>query len=126
MAAMPAEADALPGFEDGHVGADRVDDSGDLVAGDSGICETGPETFLGEHVAVADAACLDANADLAGAGLGEFFLDQFKWGMGGWYLYGASLDGWHSFFSPVGWIGDRSAMTKMLLFEKRCAPFEGF
>jgi hypothetical protein len=75
VAAVPAEADAVANLEDGDIGADGIDDSGDLVAGAAGILNAGPQAFLGEHVAVADAAGLDANAYLAGAGRGELFLD---------------------------------------------------
>ena len=35
VAAVPAEADALAGLEERHVGADGVDDAGDFVAGDA-------------------------------------------------------------------------------------------
>ena len=48
VAAMPAEADALADFEDGDVGANGVDDAGDLVAGNAGIGEAGKEAVLGE------------------------------------------------------------------------------
>ena len=53
---MPAEADALAGLEERDVGADGVDDAGDLVAGRAGKLDAGPLAFFGERVAVADAA----------------------------------------------------------------------
>ncbi len=71
VAAVPAESDALADFEDGDVGADGVEDTGDFVAGDAGELDAGPHAFFGERVAVADAAGLHADADLAGAGIGK-------------------------------------------------------
>ena len=46
VAAMPAEADALAGLEDGDIGADGVDDSGDFVAGARGYAMPGKRPSL--------------------------------------------------------------------------------
>ena len=93
VAAVPAEADALAELEERDVGADGVDDAGDLVAGDArDIGVPGHMAFLGERVAVADAAGLHANADMAGAGIGELLLDELKRSAGGGYLHGTACD----------------------------------
>ena len=43
-------------------GADRVDDAGDLVSRHARVLDAGPESLLGQGVAVADAARLDLDA----------------------------------------------------------------
>ena len=48
--------------------------------------------FFGERVAVADAAGLHADAHMAGAGIGEFFLDELKRSAGGGNLHGTTCD----------------------------------
>jgi hypothetical protein len=92
VASVPAEADALAGLEKGDVGANGVDDAGDLVAGGAGILDAGPMAFFGERVAMADAAGVDANADLARTGLGEFFFYELERTAGGGYLHGTAFD----------------------------------
>jgi hypothetical protein len=44
---------------------------------------------------VAHAAGVDANADVAGAGLGEFFCYELERTAGGGYLHGTAFDWWH-------------------------------
>ena len=110
VAAVPAEADALAGLEERHVGADGVDDAGDFVAGDARVCDAGQEADLGERVAVADAAGLHADADVAGAGIGEFALNQFKGSARSGDLDGTARYRRHACFSlPM----DESAQGKM-------------
>ena len=94
VASVPAEADALAGLEERDVGADGVDDSGDLVAGHARKLEAGPQAFLGQRVRVAHPAGMDADADMAGAGIGEFFFDELKRTAGGGYLHGTAFY-WH-------------------------------
>ena len=81
MAAMPAEpanADALSDAPALHAVAECVDHAGDLVPGDAREDEAGHLPFDGETVAVAYAAGLDADADLAARRLGHIALDEFK------------------------------------------------
>jgi hypothetical protein len=99
VAAVPAEADALADFEDRDIGSDGIEDTGDLVAGDAGIAQARPEPHLGEHIAVADSAGLDADADVAGARLGKFALDDFKWSVGRGDLDGTAGNCGHGGFS---------------------------
>ena len=92
---MPAQAHALAGFEERHVGADGIDDAGDFMAGNARILDAGPMTQLGKRIAVANAAGLDANANLAGAGLGKLLLDEFECSAGGGNLHGTASDCGH-------------------------------
>src|SRR5271154_52887 len=94
---MPAETNTLAGLDERNVETYGVDDSGDFVAWDAGISNPRKETFLRDHIAVADAASLDADAHMAGAGLGKFLLDDFEGGIRGRYLGGAAFNGWHDF-----------------------------
>ena len=77
-AAEPADADALPDFPGGDVGADGVDPPGDLVARHGRVMHAGKGAGRGEHVAMADAAGLDLDAHLARAGLGGGPLDKLE------------------------------------------------
>jgi hypothetical protein len=90
MAAMPAEpadAGALPGAPADHAGAERVDHTGDLVPRDAREGEAGHVPFDRETVAVAHAACLDADTDLATRRLGHIALDEFKRAAGPRHLH---------------------------------------
>ena len=87
MPAKPADTDALPSAPADHAGADRVDHAGDLVPGDAREGEAGPLPFDGETVAVAHAASLDADADLAPRRLGRVALDEFKRAAGPRHLH---------------------------------------
>jgi hypothetical protein len=78
MSAMPADSDALAFFPMGDARAGLVYNSGDFVAGDARVLDTGEDAFLGDHVAVTDAAGLNLDSDLACAGLGDVALDHFK------------------------------------------------
>ncbi len=95
VASVPTEADALAYFEERNIGADRVDDTGDFMAGYAGVLNAGPIAELGERIAVANAAGLHANADVAGAGLGEFFFYKLKRAAGGGDLHGTTSDCGH-------------------------------
>jgi hypothetical protein len=61
------------------------------MAGNAGIDDPRPKTHLGENVAVADPAGLYADSYLAGTGIREFALYNFKWGVGGRDLNGSAL-----------------------------------
>ncbi len=78
LSAMPADADALALLPGRDAGAELGDDARDFVAGGTGIDHAGPQSVLDEVVAEADTAGLHADADLAGAGLGDFALLEFE------------------------------------------------
>ncbi len=90
VAAMPAEADALANFKERDVGADGIDDAGHLMAGNTRVSEAGPIAELGERIAVANAAGLNANANVAGAGIGKLLLDKFECSAGSGNLHGSA------------------------------------
>jgi hypothetical protein len=77
---VPTDADAFTFFPGSDAGADFVDDASYFVARNSRILQSGPRTFLGENVAVADAAGLHFDADLTRAGRRNIVLDEFKVG----------------------------------------------
>ena len=74
--AMPADAGAVARLPFGDVRADRVDDAGDLVAGNARQRDPWPESLDRQHVAMADPAGFDADADLPGTGLRDVALDE--------------------------------------------------
>jgi hypothetical protein len=78
MPAEPADADTLPDAPAGHAGAECADHAGDLVPGDAREGKAGPLCFDSETVAVAHAASLDTDADLAPRRLGHVALDGFE------------------------------------------------
>jgi len=61
------------------------------VAGGAGELKAGPMAFLGERVRVADAAGLDADADVAWTRLREFFFDELERTAGGGDLHGTAF-----------------------------------
>jgi hypothetical protein len=98
---VPTETNALAYFEERDIGADGIDYGGDLMAGYAWVLNAGPIAELGERIAVANAAGLDANANVAGPGLGELFLDEFKCAACGGDLHGTTSDCGHGGNSPV-------------------------
>ena len=96
MAAVPAEAHTLAGLKERHIGTDGVDDPGNFMAGNARILDAGPMTQLGKRIAMADAAGLNANANVAGAGIGKLLLDEFECSAGGGDLHGTTSDYGHS------------------------------
>ena len=76
--AMPADAGAVARLPLGDVRADRVDDAGDFVAGNARERDPGPESLDRQHVAVADPAGFDADADLPRTGLRDVSLDDLE------------------------------------------------
>ena len=94
VSAMPSHTDSLPWLPQRYVGANRVDASGDLVAGDARILKSRPDPFFDQRVAVADAAGLDLNSHLAAARMGDRTLDEFE--ISAWL---ADLDCSHNMFS---------------------------
>jgi hypothetical protein len=79
---MPTDSDALAGFPVGYVGAHGVDAAGNFVSGNARVLDAGPLAFFHQRIAVADAASLDSNPDLAAAGLGNVSLDEFEFAAG--------------------------------------------
>ena len=77
MAAMPTYADALSLGPSSNVVTDRIDPSRDLVTRDTRILKPGPQTFFDQRVAMANAACLDLHAHLAGTWFGNVAFDEF-------------------------------------------------
>jgi hypothetical protein len=75
MAAMPADANALPFLPCGDVVADGIDASGDFMPWHAGILQPRPETVLDKHVAVANAARLDLHAHVPSVRLRNNTLD---------------------------------------------------
>jgi hypothetical protein len=90
VSAVPAYAHTLPWLPKCHVRANRINASRDFVAGDARVLDAGPVSFFHQHVAVADAAGFDLNANLLGAGLRDRALDYFKVSTGF-----ADLNGFH-------------------------------
>src|SRR5207244_5274580 len=69
--------DALTGCPCGDVVADCIDASRYLMTWHAWILKPWPEAVFDEHVAVANAACLDFHAHLAGSRFGNIALHQF-------------------------------------------------
>jgi hypothetical protein len=76
MPSKPADADALSDAPADYAGPECVDHASDLVPRDAWEGEALP--FDREAVAVAHAAGFDSDADLAGARLRNFALDQLE------------------------------------------------
>jgi hypothetical protein len=74
------------------------------MPGHAGIGDAGKEPEFRDGIAVADSAGLDADADMAGAGVGKFTLDDFKSSARGGDLYGTARYRWHGYFSPALWM----------------------
>jgi hypothetical protein len=79
---MPAHAYTVALFPVRDAGAECVDHARDFMSWDSRIGEAGPPTFLGEHIAVAYATCLDADSHLPGPWLRNFPLDDLEFSPG--------------------------------------------
>jgi hypothetical protein len=87
MPAEPADTDTLPDAPSGHTSAECIDHAGNLVPWDAWEGEAGYMPFDGETIAVAHAAGLDADADLASRGLRHIALDEFKRAAGPRHLH---------------------------------------
>src|SRR5713101_1950647 len=61
------------------------------MAGHARILQAGPVAFLDQRIAVADATGLDFDSHPAGARLGNFTFDDFKWPAGTADLRGTHL-----------------------------------
>src|SRR5262249_51735182 len=78
MTAMPADSDALAFFPICDSGARFIDDTGHFMARNARILNAREDAVLCEVVAEANAAGLDFDANLSGAGLGDVALNDFK------------------------------------------------
>src|SRR5580704_19344563 len=65
LAPMPAHADTLPLLPHGNTFTHGIDDARDLVSGSTWILNSGPQAFLRERIAVADAAGLHLDPDVS-------------------------------------------------------------
>src|ERR1700733_1277410 len=74
IAAEPADAYALADAEAFDARTEGLDDANDLVAGNARMLDEGKELLHRQRVAVADAAGLDADQNLLGAGCGNVAL----------------------------------------------------
>src|SRR5687767_12180716 len=82
MAAMPADAHALPWPPCANVVADGIDVSRDFMPWHTWILQPGPEPLFHEHITMANAACFDFHAHVPGAGLRDIALNQFPVSIG--------------------------------------------
>jgi hypothetical protein len=78
VAAVPTDPDPLPFRPHPDAWPHRVDQPDDLVPRHPGVLDVGEDPFHREGVAVADAASLDLDADLARTGFGNVAFDQFE------------------------------------------------
>src|SRR5437870_4583752 len=78
VAAVPSDSGALAFLPIGDARAGFVDDAGNLVAGNARVLDAGENAIFGEMVAETDAASLDLDTHLSGAGLGDFTFDKFE------------------------------------------------
>jgi hypothetical protein len=69
MAAVPAHTDPLAWFPARDSAADCFDASGNFMAGDTRICQSGPQALFHKLIAVTNAASLHLNEDLPEPGL---------------------------------------------------------
>jgi hypothetical protein len=90
VAAVPAQAHALAGLEERHIGGNRIYHPGNLMAGNARIGNAGKSAELCNGIAVANSAGLDADAHLPRTWLRKLFLYHLKGSAHGWNLYGTS------------------------------------
>jgi hypothetical protein len=91
MPAVPADADALSRLVLSHACAHGIHESRDFVAGHTRILDSRPVTFLGQRIAVANAAGLDFDPDVTGTRLGNVAFNDFKRSAGAGDLGSAHL-----------------------------------
>ena len=92
VSAMPAHAHTLAGFPLRDVSPNRVDASGDLMARNARILQSGKARLFYDNVAVADAAGLNLDPYLGAAGFRNRALHHFE--VSTWF---ADLYGFHIF-----------------------------
>jgi hypothetical protein len=77
MSTKPAHTYTLPWPPGSNIVADGIDASGDFMPRHAGIRKPWQDTFLDQHVAVANAARFYFHAHLPGVRLRNHTLDQF-------------------------------------------------
>jgi hypothetical protein len=87
ICAEPSDADPLSCLPPWHVGADRVDDAGDLVSGHARIGDAWPVSFFCQRIAVTQAARLHLDTDFARTRLRNRPVDHLKPTAGPAYLH---------------------------------------
>src|SRR5262249_54063252 len=78
IAAVPPHADPLAPLPSGDAGADRVDHTGHLMAGNSRVLNTREKALLRDRIAVADAAREDLDPHRSGARFGDGPFNNFE------------------------------------------------
>jgi hypothetical protein len=78
MAAVPADADALPVLPFGNPSSHFVYDACHFMPGNAGILDSGPQAFFRKPVTVANATGLHLDSHLPRARLRNFALDDLK------------------------------------------------
>ena len=86
MAAVPSNANPLPSTPIHNAIAHLLDQADDLVPGNARVLDAGKRAELCERVAVADAAGLDLDEDLARAGRWDVALNRLEWTIGFFHL----------------------------------------
>ena len=90
MPAVPSNADPLSLFPTSDPLAKFIDNTCDLVSGDARVLDTRPSALFRKCIAVANAAGLHANSDVAGRRVGNLSFDKFEIRSGS-----ANLDSFH-------------------------------
>src|SRR5438046_1729973 len=80
VAAVPADADALPLLPLGNTVAQFIDDARDFMPWNARILNSGPRALFREHVTVADAAGLHLDEHVSCAWLRNLSLDNLEIG----------------------------------------------
>jgi hypothetical protein len=75
---MPSNSYSIAYFPRIRIFSERIDHTGNLVAGRVRIDDTREESFFGHRVAVTDPACLNPDSHRAAGRLRRPFLDQFE------------------------------------------------
>jgi hypothetical protein len=78
VTAKPADSNARADTPADDAFTDGIDDAGDFVAGHDRIGHIWKQSFLGDGVAVANAACLYLHPHLAAVGLWKFSFHQLQ------------------------------------------------
>src|SRR4051812_37971871 len=78
VSAVPTDAHALARLPQSDFGADSIDKSGDLVAGNAWILQPRPHAFFYQRIAVADTARFHLDTHLSAARLGNGSFDDFE------------------------------------------------
>src|SRR5205807_5399445 len=82
VAAVPSNTHALPLLPNGNARSDFVNGAGDFVSGGAGVGHAGPKAVLDKMIAEANAAGLDADADVSGGRLWNVALLKLEVGVG--------------------------------------------